>query len=220
MHELEKTRLEELFRCERQLKSQGFVLVAGIDEAGRGPLAGPVVAAACILPNNSMLFGLNDSKQLYEEERDRLYGLITLLPDCDWGVAIADVGEIDRLNILKASFLAMYRALEKLQRKPDAILVDGHLAPSFGIPTIPLVKGDSKSASIAAASVLAKVTRDRIMKEMDALYPQYGFASHKGYGTPEHLEAIRSFGPCAIHRKSFEPVKHLFQSCDSQIDLF
>jgi ribonuclease HII len=217
--DLEKTRLYEMFRYERQLQSQGSKRIAGIDEAGRGPLAGPVVAAACILPEGVVLPGLNDSKQVPEADRERLFHLITSLENCDWAIGVASAMEIDRINILKASFLAMYRALEQLQKKPEVILVDGHLAPSFGIPTVPLVKGDSKSASIAAASILAKVTRDRMMKDFDLQYPQYGFTLHKGYATPEHLKAVQAYGPCAIHRKSFEPVKSLC-STEMQADLF
>jgi ribonuclease HII len=204
---------------ERQLKAQGAKLIAGVDEAGRGPLAGPVVAGACILPDDFYIQGLNDSKQLSEEERERIFEEI-LASGSDTGVGIAEVGEIDRLNILKATFLAMHRALSQLQKKSCMILVDGHLAPSFGIPTIPIVKGDSLSASIAAASVLAKVTRDRIMKELSLQYPQYRFSQHKGYATPEHLAMLEKFGPCAIHRKSFEPVKSYFlASSETQMTL-
>lgn len=217
--DLEKARLHEMFRYERQLKTQGSQFIAGIDEAGRGPLAGPVVAAACILPEGTLLIGLNDSKQVSMAERARLYDQIVALAGCHWAVGIASVGEIDRLNILKASFLAMYRALEQLKQQPDVILVDGHLAPSFGIPTVPLVKGDSKSASIAAASILAKVTRDRMMQELDLLFPQYGFSLHKGYATPEHLKAVQTLGPCAVHRKSFEPIKSMY-AVENQADLF
>ncbi len=217
--DLEKTRLHEMFRYERQLKAQGSSRIAGIDEAGRGPLAGPVVAAACILPEGILLPGLNDSKQVVEADREKLYNSITALEHCDWAIGIASAAEIDQINILKASFLAMYRALQQLKHKPCVILIDGHLAPSFGITTVPLVRGDSKSASIAAASILAKVTRDRIMKELDLLFPQYGFALHKGYATPEHLKAVHSFGPSSIHRKSFEPVKSMF-AIEKQADLF
>ena len=207
-----------MLEYEQRLKANGAKVIAGIDEAGRGPLAGPVVAAACVLPEGFTIQGLNDSKLLSEEERERIYQEI-LASNCDFGIGIADVGEIDRLNILKASFLAMYRGLVKLKKSPCAILVDGHLAPSFGIPTIPIVKGDSLSASIAAASVLAKVTRDRIMVELSAQYPQYGFKVHKGYATPEHLAMLQEFGPCAIHRRSFDPVKSMFNTSQDQMSL-
>jgi ribonuclease HII len=217
-YDLEAARLDELFRFERQLRAQGALRVAGIDEAGRGPLAGPVVAAVCVLPERAILTGLNDSKQVIAEDREKLYHQIVVLDGCDWAVGIATVAEIDRLNILRASFLAMYRALEQLQQKPDVILIDGHLAPSFGIPTVPVVKGDAKSGSIAAASILAKVTRDRLMDEMDQLFPQYGFKKNRGYATPDHLEAIQSEGPSAIHRKSFDPIKTMCLS-ETQGDL-
>lgn len=204
---------------ERQLKAQGSKFVAGIDEAGRGPLAGPVVAGACILPDPFFIPGLNDSKLLSEEEREQVFDKILRL-GCDYGIGIAEVSEIDRLNILRASFLAMYRALKQLKQTPCSILVDGHLTPSFGIPTVPIIRGDSKSASIAASSVLAKVTRDRLMRELSAQYPQYGFCSHKGYATPEHLKKLEKFGPCAIHRKSFDPIKSYFLSSnDGQMSL-
>lgn len=218
-YDLEKVRLHEMFRYERQLKAQGSSKIAGIDEAGRGPLAGPVVAAACILLEGVLLKGLNDSKQVVEAERERLYGEITTLAGCHWAVGVASAAEIDQINILKASFLAMYRALQQLTEQPDVILIDGHLVPSFGIPTIPLVKGDSKSGSIAAASILAKVTRDKMMRELDGLYPQYGFALHKGYATPDHMKSIAQFGPCVIHRKTFEPMKSMYAT-ETQGDLF
>ena len=208
------------FHFERELKAQGCRLIVGIDEAGRGPLAGPVVAAACRLPEDFSLEGLNDSKQLSEEEREGLFVAIQSAPGVDFGVGVAEVAEIDRINILRASFLAMHRALLQLNRQPEVILIDGHLAPSFGIPTIPLIKGDARCASIAAASILAKVTRDRLMVDLDKLYPQYGFKEHKGYATPEHLTALELFGPCAIHRKSFEPVKDFFKQDAEQLEFF
>ncbi len=207
-----------MFEIETGLRAQGCRRIAGIDEAGRGPLAGPVVSACCILPEGLILDGINDSKQLSEEERERFFAILISTPGIEFGIGQAEAPEIDRVNILKATFHSMYRALIELQEKPDYILVDGSLTPSFGIPTRALVKGDSRSACIAAASILAKVTRDRIMVEMDKIYPQYGFAIHKGYGTPEHLAALKQYGPCAIHRKSFEPVRIYYQT-DDQLDL-
>ena len=198
---------EEMLHFERQYAAQGCKRIAGIDEAGRGPLAGPVVAAVCILPEGCSFQGLNDSKQVLEVDRERLFEEIT--EQCEFAIGIVDNSEIDRFNILKATFFAMGKALSQLKTPPDLILIDGHLAPSFGVLTVPIVKGDGRSYSIAAASILAKVTRDRIMVKLHAQYPQYGFLGHKGYGTPEHLEAIKVYGPCAIHRKSFEPIKGL-----------
>ena len=206
---------EILLSFERQYAAQGCKRIAGIDEAGRGPLAGPVVAAVCVLPPDTVFQGLNDSKQLTESERERLFAEIT--EQADFGIGIAEATEIDRFNILKATFLAMSRALTKLGLKPDVVLVDGHLAPSFGILTVPIVGGDGKSASIAAASILAKVTRDRIMVKLHSQFPQYGFLGHKGYGTPEHLAAIAKHGPCSIHRKSFAPIRG---QLNDQLDLW
>ena len=194
------------FSRERALRARGFVLVAGVDEAGRGPLAGPVVAAAVILPDNFALGGLNDSKKVSAAKRDKYYAVLTATAEILWAVAEATVEEIDRLNILRATHLAMARAIEALPRKPDHALVDG--LPVRGLPVehTALVEGDSLSLSIAAASIVAKVTRDRLMVELDARHPQYGFARHKGYGVREHLEALRKHGPCPVHRRTFQPV--------------
>lgn len=195
--------MSELWNFEHAAMEEGFSLICGVDEAGRGPLAGPVCAAAVILPPDLELEGLNDSKKLSEKRREALYPLI-----CEqalaYGIAFASEQEIDEINILQATFLAMRRAVEQLGQKPDLALVDGNREPDFGdIPVRTIIKGDSRSANIAAASILAKVTRDRFMLEQDAVYPQYGFAVHKGYGTQKHYAALREFGPCPIHRRSF-----------------
>jgi ribonuclease HII len=195
--------MSELWNFEHAAMEEGFSLICGVDEAGRGPLAGPVCAAAVILPPDLELEGLNDSKKLSERRREALYPLI-----CEqalaYGIAFASEQEIDELNILQATFLAMRRAVGQLGLKPDLALVDGNREPDFGdIPVRTIIKGDSRSANIAAASILAKVTRDRFMLEQDAVYPQYGFAVHKGYGTQKHYAALREFGPCPIHRRSF-----------------
>jgi ribonuclease HII len=191
---------------ERTARLCGYRRIAGIDEVGRGPLAGPVVAAAVILPVRSRLVGVNDSKQLSERERERLYIAI-----CEQavgtGIGSADVAEIDQLNILEATRLAMRRALEQLVPPPDYVLIDAVSLPGVSIPVRPIIKGDSLSISIAAASIVAKVTRDRLMARYHDTYPEYGFLSHKGYGTAEHLERLAQHGPCAIHRQSFAPVK-------------
>ena len=195
--------MSELWNFEHAAMEEGFSLICGVDEAGRGPLAGSVCAAAVILPPDLELEGLNDSKKLSEKRREALYPLI-----CEqalaYGIAFASEQEIDELNILQATFLAMRRAVGQLGQKPDLALVDGNREPDFGdIPVRTIIKGDSRSANIAAASILAKVTRDRFMLEQDAVYPQYGFAVHKGYGTQKHYAALREFGPCPIHRRSF-----------------
>lgn len=188
------------------LRARGFLFVAGIDEAGRGPLAGPVVAAAVILPESYALDGLDDSKKLSAPRREKLFAAITKDTRITWAIGTADVEEIDRLNILRATHLAMARAVEALPQKPHHALVDGLPVKGLPVPHTALVGGDALSLSIAAASIIAKVTRDRRMVDLDGQYPQYGFARHKGYGVREHLEALQSHGPCPIHRRSFAPV--------------
>jgi len=240
---------------ERNLWSHGFTLIAGVDEAGRGPLAGPVVAAAVILsatwatpppktpltpslspsdgervaegrvrgfrtakdssiskgaPSSGFdarLIYLNDSKQLTEAQRENFFEIITTHPDLRYAIAIVDAATIDRINILQATHRAMNEALAQLQPQPQHVLVDGRPVKTMTLPQTALVKGDSRSYSIAAASVLAKVTRDRMMREFDAKFPGYGFAVHKGYGVPQHLAAIEKLGPCPIHRRSFQPFR-------------
>jgi len=180
----------------------GTEYLCGTDEAGRGPLAGPVVAAACILRPGAVIDGLDDSKKLTEKKREKLYDVI--IDNClTYGIALSKPTEIDELNILNASLLAMKRAVSYLSVKPDLILVDGNKAYGFDSPTMAIVKGDGKSQSIAAASVLAKVTRDRLCAVLDGIYPQYGFAKHKGYPTKDHMVAVYRYGPCPEHRTSF-----------------
>ncbi len=202
------------FEFERALWSQGVTSVAGVDEAGRGPLAGPVVAAAVVLPHgwreagfDERLRDLNDSKQLTERQREEFFDILTAHPEIHHAVAVVDSEWIDRINILQATHRAMNEALAQLEPAPQHVLVDGRPVKSMRFEHTALVKGDARSYSIAAASVLAKVTRDRLMLEYDRLYPAYGFAEHKGYGTPQHLAAIEKFGACPIHRKSFAPLK-------------
>lgn len=182
--------------------NEGYGTVCGCDEAGRGPLAGPVFAAAVILPRGLVIEGLDDSKRLKAEKRDALCEEIKAKA-IDYAVAHAEVYEIEAINILNASMLAMRRAIEKLKCVPDLALIDGNVARDFHIKAIPIVKGDGKSPSIAAASILAKVERDRFCLEMDRFYPGYGFAKHKGYATKEHKAAVLRLGPCPLHRKSF-----------------
>ena len=192
----------DLWVYEREAFADGVKLVCGVDEAGRGPLAGPVCAAAVILPPELVIPGLNDSKKLTDKKRRELYDVITA-EAVSYGIAFASEKEIDEINILQATFLAMARAMEKLTPHPELALIDGNRARDFGLPVRTIVKGDSLSASIAAASILAKVTRDRLMEQYDEAYPQYGFAVHKGYGTKRHYEALREFGPSPIHRMTF-----------------
>ena len=187
---------------EQEFYEKGYKVICGIDEAGRGPLCGPVVAAACILPDGLYIEGLNDSKKLTEKKREKLFDIIkeSAIAYC---IAEASVEEIDELNILEADLLAMRRAIDGLGVKPDLALIDGNIARDFQIDAVPVIKGDSISMNIAAASVLAKVTRDRACIELDREFPEYGIAKHKGYGTKTHMDALRKFGPSKIHRKQF-----------------
>lgn len=191
---------------EETLWASGLIQVAGIDEAGRGPLAGSVVAAAVVLPKGFSLLGLDDSKKLTHRKRLKLKGLIEKTPGVHWGVGRAEAEEIDRINILRATHEAMRRAVAALPFVPDHVLIDGLQVTPFPVPQTALVGGDGLSLSIAAASVIAKVTRDLEMEAMDREYPQYGFAAHKGYGTALHLERLKHYGPCPHHRQSFAPV--------------
>jgi ribonuclease HII len=194
---------------ECRLRSAGYVIVAGIDEAGRGPLAGPVMAAAVILPEDFAHDVLNDSKQLNEKQRDIIYLELKTDTRLFISCASASVEEIERLNILRASHLAMERAVRGLPREPDVCLIDGLPVPRFPWRHEGLVSGDALSFSIAAASIIAKVERDQFMRAAHAEYPQYGFASHKGYGTPLHLERLKEHGPCPLHRRTFQPIAQL-----------
>ena len=187
---------------EREAWSQGFRTVCGVDEAGAGPLMGPVYAAAVILPRECVIEGLNDSKKLTEKKREALFAVITAAA-VSYGIAFATVEEIEQHNILAATFMAMNRAIAKLDPAPELALIDGNRSTGIEIPSRCVVGGDGKCADIAAASVLAKVTRDRYMLQMAELYPEYGFEKHKGYGTKAHYEAIREYGPSPIHRPSF-----------------
>lgn len=191
---------------EHCLSAQGLSPVVGIDEAGRGPLAGPVVVGAVILPPNFVLAGLNDSKKLTAKARERLYAEITENPKIRWTSIAISPQEIDRLNILGATHSGMRAVVEQISPRPAHALIDGLPVPRFPCPQTALVGGDGISLSIAAASIIAKVERDRIMLEIDRLYPEYGFAKHKGYPTREHFAKLRAHGPCPIHRRSFAPV--------------
>ena len=190
------------YKLEQELHEQGYQYVCGVDEAGRGPLCGPVVAAACILPDGFVLEGLNDSKKLTPKKRDKLFDLIreNAIAYC---IAEASVEEIDELNILEADLLAMRRAIDGLSVPADIALIDGNISRDFQIPAKAVIHGDAISPNIAAASILAKVTRDRQCEELDRQYPQYGIAKHKGYGTKAHMDALRQYGPSPIHRKQF-----------------
>ncbi len=194
------------WKFEREAAARGFLKIAGIDEAGRGPLAGPVVSAAVILPASFEVTGINDSKKITPEKRNYLYGEI-----CRHALATAtgmvDSVEIDKINILQATLLSMSMAVKNLAVRPDTLLIDGTFAIPSDLPQTTIAKGDSRSISIAAASIIAKVTRDRLMEKYDSTYPQFGFSKHKGYPVKAHKEAIKKFGPCPIHRRTFKGVK-------------
>ena len=194
--------LEELYAEERALHAEGISLVCGVDEAGRGPLAGPVCAAAVILPEGCALPGLDDSKKLTEKKREALFDLIRERA-LSFGIAFASVEEIEEMNILSAALLAMDRAISQLEPQPDLALIDGNTTRGIHVPARSIVGGDGRCACIAAASVLAKVTRDRLMKRLGEEYPAYGFEKHKGYGTRAHYEALEKYGPSPVHRMSF-----------------
>ena len=209
---------DKLLFLEQQLRTEGFVFIAGVDEAGRGPLAGPVVAAAVIFPEGAKIPAVRDSKQLSEQEREELSAAIRAVEGIRFAVVESSVEMIDQWNILRANDRAMREAL--LQVAPvDLALVDGRPVPGLPCPSRAIVKGDAKCASIAAASILAKVHRDQIMMDLDKEYPDYGFAEHKGYGTAAHLDALRRLGPTPAHRKSFAPVRQLLDPME-QGELF
>ncbi len=201
--EKELERLTNLKSMEKDLYNKGFELICGIDEAGRGPLAGPVVVAGVIMPKDSMIEGVNDSKKVSEKKREKLYDLI-LEEAISYSVAVIGQDVVDEINILNATKQGVTNVVEELDVKPDLILVDAltHINTK-GIPYDSIIKGDAKCYNIAAASIIAKVTRDRIMRQWDEIYPQYGFVNHKGYGTAKHIQAIKEYGPCPIHRRSF-----------------
>ena len=206
---LETARLARLLAYEQACWGKGCSVVAGVDEAGRGPLAGPVVIGAAVLPEQAWFWeGLNDSKQVSAVKRGKLYEKICA-EAAAYSTVLVSAEEIDAINIYQAAKVGMERAVLSLAIAPQAVLADAMPLSLPGIKTISLIRGDALSASIAAASILAKVTRDRLMEEYDALYPEYGFADHKGYGTKQHLEALRKYGPCPIHRKSFAPVRDI-----------
>jgi ribonuclease HII len=219
-HRAEGQRLRHLLRFETELWEQGHTHLAGVDEAGRGPLAGPVVAAAAILPRDWRLEGLDDSKKIGDEARREELAAAIQREAVAWAVGRAEAEEIDALNIRRASLLAMRRAVEALPVKPDYLLLDAFTIPDFPLPQRGIIKGDALSMSIAAASVLAKTTRDRWMRELDARYPGYGLAEHKGYPTTAHVQAIREKGVLPIHRRSFGPVREALGAAPARAELF
>lgn len=205
----EQRRLIAMSKFEIELRQIGYKFIAGVDEAGRGPLAGPVVAAACILPEGFKLNDLNDSKQVAPQKRKELYQELINSKDVIYSVGIVDSKTIDQINILQATLRAMEMAIFSLTQKPDILLIDGNQLPTTSIPSKAIIQGDSLSISIAAASIIAKLTRDTIMEEYHLKWPEYDFFDHKGYGTKKHLEALAKHGPCEIHRRSFEHVEDL-----------
>ena len=206
--ERERQRIAMLYGYEELAAAEGMDIVAGVDEAGRGPLAGPVSVAAVVLPRGLFLPRLNDSKKLSPKARDELYDLI-LEKALAIGTSFVDAKTIDRVNIYQATINGMYEAIFSLSPEPQKVLIDAVRLENLPMPSLSIVKGDEKSASIAAASIVAKVRRDRLMEEYDRQYPEYGFARHKGYGTAEHIKALRQYGPCPVHRLSFEPVRSI-----------
>lgn len=195
-------KFKRMNRYERELGLEGYQCIAGIDEVGRGPLAGPVVSAVVILPKDEVILGLDDSKKLSEKKREELYEII-LEKAIDYSIGIVDVATIDSINILQATYESMRQALSKLKEQPDGLLVDAVTIPEVTISQLPIIGGDGKSNSIAAASIVAKVTRDRMMKDYDELFPEYKFASNKGYGSTDHVKALKEIGPCPLHRRTF-----------------
>jgi len=204
----EMQRVEALYKYEYQFQKQGIEYIAGVDEAGRGPLAGPVFVAAVILPIGLYIPKINDSKKISAKVRESIYELL-LKEAIAIERSIVDEKTIDRINIYQATINGMYNAILSLQPKPQQVLIDAVPLKQLDIPSLSLIKGDAISASIAAASIVAKVERDHMMEEYDKMYPEYGFAQHKGYGTAQHVAALKKYGPCPIHRRSFEPVKSL-----------
>jgi len=198
----ELSRQQALWIFEKEKYSEGYIRVAGVDEAGRGPLAGPVFAACVILPDGCVINGINDSKKLTEKKREELFDIICEKAVC-YNISSVDEKTIDEINILNATYLAMNKAVDGMQILPDFVLIDGNSIKNMTVPHQTVVKGDAKSISIAAASILAKVSRDRYITKLAEIYPQYGFEKHKGYGTVQHNEAILKYGPSPIHRKTF-----------------
>lgn len=215
----ETKRLLKLNVFEDEARQQGYQLVAGIDEAGRGPLAGPVVAAACIIPEGVLIPGVNDSKQLPPEAREELFNRITSDSRILYGIGVIEPEIIDKINIFQATIAAMLMAVSKLSQEPHMLLVDGLKLPHPTIPSQKIIDGDAKSQSIGAASIIAKETRDRLMIKLHEEWPMYGFNQHKGYGTAKHLDALQQYGICPIHRRSYEPVKALIGVKEYQLQL-